>query len=94
MGVQRLLPGAEGVEQVQGRLPFHPFVVSLQQELQRNGDLPGRLEQGVGHETPPKKTAAEPPWWAGHRVLPPWPRSGALVQAPATLLTSWSVSAC
>lgn len=41
MGVQRLLLGAEGVEQVQGRLPFHPYVVPLQQQLQRNGDLPG-----------------------------------------------------
>lgn len=59
IGVQRLLPGAGGVEQVQGRLPFRPFVVPLQQELQRNGDLPGRLGQGVGYETPAGETAAE-----------------------------------
>src|SRR6266498_1722900 len=52
IGVQRLLRGAEGVEQVQGRLPVVPFVVPLQQDQQRNGDLPGLLEQGAGHETP------------------------------------------
>jgi ATP-binding cassette subfamily B protein len=52
IGVQRLLLGPEGVEQVQGRLPFHPFVVPLQQELHRNGDLPGLLDQGAWHETP------------------------------------------
>jgi hypothetical protein len=51
IAVQRLLLGTEGIEQVQDRLPFDPFVVSLQQELQPNGDLPGRLAQGAGHET-------------------------------------------
>jgi hypothetical protein len=50
VGVQRLLLGAERVEQIQDRLPFHPFVVPLHEELQRNGDLPGLLAQGVGHE--------------------------------------------
>jgi hypothetical protein len=39
------------VEQVQDRLRFDPFVVPLQQELQPNGDLSGRLAQGAGHET-------------------------------------------
>jgi hypothetical protein len=51
IAVQRLLLGTEGVEEVQDRLPFDPFVVPLQQELQPNGDLPGRLAQGAGHET-------------------------------------------
>ena len=52
VGVQRLFLGAEGVEQVQGPLPVVAFVVPLQQDLQRNGDLPGLLEHGAGHETP------------------------------------------
>jgi hypothetical protein len=33
IGVQRLLLGAEGVEQVQGRLPVVALVVPLQQDL-------------------------------------------------------------
>ena len=45
--VQRLLLGAEGVEQVQGQLPVVSFVIPLQQDLQRNGDLPGLLEQSA-----------------------------------------------
>ncbi len=52
IGVQRLLLGAEGVEQIQGQLPVVSFVVPLQQDLQRNSDLPGLLEHGAGHETP------------------------------------------
>ena len=52
IGVQRLLLGAEGVEQVQGQLPVVSFVVPLQRDPQRKGDLPGLLEHGAGHETP------------------------------------------
>lgn len=50
--MQRLLPGAESVEQVQGRLSVVPFVVPLQQDVQRNGDLAGLLEHGARDETP------------------------------------------
>lgn len=52
VGVQCLLPGAEGVEQVQGPLPGIPLVVPLEQEQQRNGDPPGLLALGAGHEAP------------------------------------------
>ncbi len=41
IGVQGLLLGTEGVKQVQGRLPVGTFVVLLQQDMQRNSDLPG-----------------------------------------------------
>src|SRR5213080_3703720 len=59
IGVQRLLLGAEGVEQVQGRLPVVPFVVPLQQDVQRNGDLAGLLECGARHETPGEETGGD-----------------------------------
>ncbi len=52
MGMQGLLLGAEGVEQVQGRLPVVSFVVPLQQHVQRNGDPAGLREHGARHETP------------------------------------------
>jgi hypothetical protein len=43
IGVRRLLPRAEGVEQVQGQPPVVPFVVPLQQNLQRTGATPAGL---------------------------------------------------
>ena len=46
IAVQRLLLGTE--EQVRDRLPFDPFVVPLQQELQPNGDLPGASRRVPG----------------------------------------------
>jgi hypothetical protein len=52
IGVQLLLLGTEGVEQVQGHLPVVSFVIPLQQDLQRNGDPPGLLEHRAGHKTP------------------------------------------
>src|SRR5690348_14671171 len=52
VGVQRLLLGTEGVEQIEGHLPVVSFVVPLQQDLQRNGDLPRLVENGAGHVTP------------------------------------------
>ena len=52
VGVQRLLLGPEGVEQLQRTLPLVSLVVPLQQDVQRNGDAPGLVERDGGYETP------------------------------------------
>jgi hypothetical protein len=85
IGVQPLLLGAEGVEQVQGQLPVVSFVVSLQQDLQWNGELPGLLEHGAGHDTAGEQKGGrdarlehrQPDWIAGAFSLDfdySWPR--------------------
>jgi hypothetical protein len=62
VGLERLLPGAEGVEQVQRQLAVVAFVVPLQQDQQRNGDLPGLVENDAGHETPGEKNGGLDAW--------------------------------
>jgi hypothetical protein len=52
-------PGCEGVEQVQDRLPFHPFVVPCSRNCGGMVGLTGRLAHGAEHEAWPKSTVAE-----------------------------------
>ena len=68
VGLQRLLCGGEGVEQVQCQLPVVSFVVPLQQDVQRNRDLTGLVEHGTGHEAPGEEAGSrearfDPDFW-------------------------------
>src|SRR5690606_1522134 len=56
VGVQGLLLGAEGVEQVQQRLPVVALVVPLQEDVQRDGDPAGLLDDHAGYEAPGEET--------------------------------------
>src|SRR5262245_60762085 len=53
VGVQRLFLGREGVEQRESGLAIHVLVVPWEQELDRDGDPSGRLDQGLLHDKPP-----------------------------------------
>src|SRR6195952_5954090 len=70
IGAQRLLPRAERVEEVQGGLSVVGFVVPLQQDLKRNGDLPGFVEHASGQEAS-REEAGSPNTRLDHR--PPDP---------------------
>src|SRR5680860_993251 len=76
VGVQRLLLGAEGVEQVQCQLPVVSFVVPLQQDVQRNRDLTGLVDRGAGHETPGEETGGRE---ARFDQLPPHRPAAAMI---------------
>lgn len=68
VGVQRLLLGAEGVEQVQCQLPVVSFVVPLPvwAILRRLRDTPGAPR--TGFPTPPRFTGAGAIGWPSSRV--------------------------
>ena len=59
IGVQRLLLGAEGVEQVQGRLPVVPFVVPLQQPCSGMVICRASPNKAAGTKLPANRLAAE-----------------------------------
>jgi hypothetical protein len=59
VGVQRLLLRAEGVEEVEGHLPVVSLVVPLQQDKQRDSDLPRFLDKARGTQLPANGRAAE-----------------------------------
>src|ERR1700737_444499 len=52
VGVQRLLLRGEGIEQRESGLAVDVLVVPREQELDRNGDSPRRLDQGLVHDEP------------------------------------------
>jgi hypothetical protein len=52
VGVQRLFLGGEGVEQRESGLAVDVLVVPREQELDRDGDPPRRLDQRLVHEKP------------------------------------------
>jgi hypothetical protein len=51
VGVQCLLWGTKGIEQVERGLPVVAFVVPLQQHLQRDGQVASLVQSRPGHET-------------------------------------------
>src|SRR4051794_28253389 len=62
VGVERLLLRPEGVEQLQGRLPVVSLVIPLQQDIQRNRDLSGLVERGVGNEAAGEEYGGRDAW--------------------------------
>jgi hypothetical protein len=52
VGVQCLFLRGEGVEQRESGLAVDVLVVPREQELDRNGDSPRRLDQGLVHDEP------------------------------------------
>src|SRR5258708_25640490 len=62
VGVQRLLLRGEGVEQRESGLAVDVLVVPREQELDRDGDSPRRLDQGLVHDEPAAEDRGGDPW--------------------------------